>query len=178
MAILRRLTASLLVVALASCRPAPDALDWDTVEAMIAHNFPGVPSLTTEELAAGLASESRDIILLDAREAAEFDVSHLPGAHHVGSDTEAVARLADGSPDALIVVYCSVGYRSAALVANLIERGYTNAVNLEGSIFRWASETRPLSRGAMNVREVHPYDDEWGTLLPPDLWAYTPRPVP
>ena len=47
-------------------------------------------------------------------------------------------------------------------------------MNLEGSIFRWAGEGRPVYRDGVRVEQVHPYDDRWGALLPRTLWAYAP----
>ena len=161
-----------LLFAVAGC--APDALDWGTVERMIAAEFPAVPGLTTRALAARLAADPAGVVLLDARAAGEFAVSHLPGAHHVGSDAAAASRLAAAAPGATVVAYCSVGYRSAALVARLRGLGHANAVNLEGSIFRWAAEGRPVYRGGARVAQVHPYDDAWGALLPRPLWAFAP----
>ena len=42
---------------------------------------------------------------------------------------------------------------------------YTNVRNLDGSIFQWANEGRPLVRGNQRVQDVHPYDENWGRLL-------------
>jgi hypothetical protein len=49
-------------------------------------------------------------------------------------------------------------------------------MNLEGSIFQWANECRPVYRDAAEVQQVHPYDGIWGKLLDKDLRAYTPSP--
>ena len=75
---------------------------------------------------------------------------------------------------ATVVAYCSVGYRSARLAAALRDRGLADVHNLEGSIFRWANEDRPLFRGDTPVRRVHPFDETWGVLLAPDRRAYSP----
>ena len=55
-----------------------------------------------------------------------------------------------------IVVYCSVGYRSSELAEFLMKTGFTEVYNLEGSIFRWANEGRPVYRAEERVRVVHP----------------------
>lgn len=165
---------SLLVVAGTACGQDSQPLDWSAVDAMIAGEFPDVPGVSTAELAAELAANPTGVVILDARAADEFAVSHLPGARLVGADADAAGRLAAAAPDARVVVYCSVGYRSAALVDRLREQGHANAVNLEGSIFRWAGEGRPVYRDGMRVERVHPYDDRWGALLPRTLWAYAP----
>ena len=167
------IVAAALAAASAACNHASQPLDWNVVDAMIAEEFPEVPSVTTDDLGLSLATDTAEVVLLDARDAEEFAVSHLPGAHHVGSDAAAADRLAAAAaPDAVVVVYCSVGYRSAALVERLRGSGRANAVNLQGSIFRWAGEGRPVYRGTERVEQVHPYDDNWGTLLPRSLWAY------
>lgn len=167
-----RSTAACLIALLAAGACAPRALDWHSVERLIAEQFPDVPSVTTHELAALLSSAADGVVLLDARGAEEFAVSHLRGARHVGSDAAAAGRLAAVAPDATVVAYCAVGYRSAALVARLRAMGHAHAVNLAGSIFRWAGEGRPVYRGGARVEQVHPYDEAWGALLPRSLWAF------
>ena len=170
-----RSAAAGLIALLAAGACAPRALDWHAVERLIAEQFPDVPSVTTHELAALLSSAADGVVLLDARGAEEFAVSRLRGARHVGSDAAAAGRLAAAAPDAAVVAYCAVGYRSAALVARLRAMGHAHAVNLAGSIFRWAGEGRPVYRGGARVEQVHPYDAAWGALLPRPLWAFTPR---
>jgi hypothetical protein len=70
-----------------------------------------------------------------------------------------------------IVTYCAVGYRSGALATKLREAGFTSVRNLEGSIFQWANEHRPLVRGDEPVTTVHPYSSLWGRLLIDDARA-------
>jgi hypothetical protein len=38
---------------------------------------------------------------------------------------------------------------------------------VEGSIFEWANERRPLVCDGKHVTRVHPYDALWGHLLQP-----------
>jgi rhodanese-related sulfurtransferase len=160
-----------VVIAQVNCvREEP--LDWDQVASLIDSEFPGLPTLTTAELQSVLSSD-RPVLLLDVRTPEEFAISHLQGAHQTDSTETAVATVAMTDPGALVVAYCSVGYRSAALVQQLRDRGI-DAVNLEGSIFQWANENRPVYRGPGPVTEVHPFDDSWGTLLERNLWAYDP----
>ena len=159
----------LFVVTQVNCS-REEPLDWDQVASLVDSEFPGLPTLTTTELQNAISAD-RPVLLLDVRAPDEFAISHLQGAQRADTVETAVAILATADPDALVVAYCSVGYRSAALVQELRDRGI-DAANLEGSIFRWANENRPVYRGANPVREVHPFDDSWGTLLERDLWAY------
>ncbi len=141
-------------------------LAWSTVLESIRRDYPTVPQLSTDSLAAWLAdSTATPPVLLDVREPDEYAVSHLRGALRVAPDSFSVAQLDSLPRDTPIVAYCSVGYRSAAVVQRLREAGYTRAVNLEGSLFRWANEGRPVYRDGAPVREVHPYNRLWGRLL-------------
>ena len=67
--------------------------------------------------------------------------------------------------DRPIVVYCSVGYRSSILARKLQDMGFTKVYNLEGSIFKWANEDRPLVQNQTTGYKVHPYNAHWGRLL-------------
>ena len=130
-------------------------MTWPAIKARIAKEFPKVKSIGTAELA---KAEPKPV-LLDVRTAAEFDVSHLSGARRVDPDAAASkVALPKNTP---IVTYCSVGYRSAKFAQRLQDAGFTNVRNLEGSIFQWANEGRPVEPGT----KVHPYDKKWGVLL-------------
>ncbi|NND88562.1 MAG: rhodanese-like domain-containing protein, partial [Flavobacteriaceae bacterium] len=52
-----------------------------------------------------------EVIFLDAREIAEFEISHIPNAQWVGyndfSETELTSILQD--KDQAIIIYCSIG---------------------------------------------------------------------
>lgn len=126
---------------------------------------PGVPWVDSATLAQWLTQpEGRQLVLLDVRETSEFDVSHLRGARRVSPDARDMAALRLPRT-ATIIVYCSVGYRSAALGQRLRAAGYQQVFNLQGGIFQWANEGRDLHRGSTPVNQVHPYDREWGRLL-------------
>ncbi|MFO8099772.1 MAG: rhodanese-like domain-containing protein [Salinibacter sp.] len=151
-------------------------LKWSAVNRMIAADYPGVPTLTTDSLAARLAdSTASRPLLLDARSAEEYAVSHLPGARRVDPEADALPPDLDTvSRSRPIVVYCSVGYRSARVTTKLRDQGFTDVRNLDGSIFRWANEGRPIVRGDTPADGVHPYDQTWGTLLNDSLHRWTP----
>jgi rhodanese-related sulfurtransferase len=141
---------------------------WEETFAKIAQDFPGTPGLSTAELVTWLADSGRTRpILLDVREMAEYEVSHLRHAKRVSPE----AKIPDLklAKDAPIVAYCSVGYRSSGFVQRLRAAGYTRAYNLRGSLFTWANEGRPLYQGSKITTKVHPYNRRWGLLLKPEL---------
>lgn len=149
-------------------------LDWPTILAKVRSEFPQVRQMSTTELA---AQAPASVLLVDTRTADEFAVSHLRGA--VRADTvemlQSIIRL--GRPEQRVVLYCSVGYRSAKLADALRRAGQSNVWNLEGSIFTWANEGRPVVRDGAEVSEVHPYDSRWGTLLDKKYWPAIWRPA-
>jgi rhodanese-related sulfurtransferase len=146
---------------------------WDNVDAWLAIRYADVETISTHELDDVIALNQRDplstpLLLLDIREASEFAVSHIPSARHVSPSTVtdfAERELVQFDRSQLIVVYCSVGVRSAAAADELQSLGFTHVKNLRGSIFQWANENRSLAGGV----RVHPFDVTWVQLLRADL---------
>ncbi len=164
----RRLVALLLAAPLAlHCGGS----SLSQLKALVRASFPGVPQMSIEELDRRLGEEPQPLVI-DVREPFEYEVSHLPGAVHAqGKDIAEV--IAEAEPERPVVLYCSVGYRSSAAVADLIQLNdpdlYDRLWNLEGSIFEWANSGRPVYRGREEVDRVHPYGEQWGKLLEPHL---------
>jgi rhodanese-related sulfurtransferase len=138
-------------------------LAWMVVKRLIQQKFPTVERISTGQLASWLASDLPPPVLIDARKPEEYAVSHLPGAHHL--PTLAAVQQSTVSAEAAIVVYCSVGYRSARLAQQLQDAGYTHAMNLEGSIFEWHNQGQPLVVDGEPTNSIHSYNRTWGMLL-------------
>jgi len=150
---------SISIVGLLSWR----SLAFWILKPLIRRKFPTVEWLTTQELAQWQNSQKPQPILLDARNAAEYQVSHLQQAQHINPKQPELSALP--SQETPIVVYCSVGYRSAKIAAKLTKAGYKHVYNLKGSIFQWVNEGRPVFQGNNQTTHVHPYDRLWGQLL-------------
>ncbi|MEM6434526.1 MAG: rhodanese-like domain-containing protein [Cyanobacteria bacterium P01_D01_bin.115] len=140
-------------------------LAWILVKQLIHQKFPAVETISTSQLATWLASDRQPPVLIDARKPEEYAVSHLPRARLL--PTLAAVQQSEVSPDAQVVVYCSVGYRSARLAQQLQAAGYTRVINLEGSIFEWHNRGQLLVTGGEATQAVHPYNRVWGMLLMP-----------
>ncbi len=148
------------------------SIEWFILEQTLRHRFAKVKWIDTAQLAEWLAHKQRPPpVLLDVRTEAEWNVSHLPGARRVDPKAP-VEEVISGIPkETPIVTYCAVGYRSGELATKLTEAGFTNVQNLEGSIFQWANEHRPLVHEDKPVTRVHPYSSMWGRLLRHDVRA-------
>jgi len=145
------------------------ALAW--ISRGIENAMPAVHSIDLEALRGLLAdAPGAPVQLLDARSPEEYRLSHLPGARlcdPAGDAELAETTLHDLDASKPVVVYCSVGFRSARLALRLEKAGFSDVRNLRGGIFAWASEeTAPSLEGEAPDR-VHPYGFPFGYLLPP-----------
>lgn len=114
------------------------------------------------------------MILIDVRQANEFAVSRIPNAINIVDD-QALVDFAKANPKAKLVLYCSVGLRSAEKVTLLKRAGVNNATNMVGSIFAWANHGLPLENTQGVTSSVHPYNWLWGwRYLGEALHSYQP----
>ncbi|MGI8431043.1 MAG: rhodanese-like domain-containing protein [Chthoniobacterales bacterium] len=161
--------------ALSGCR----SIDWFLLKRTLRAKFSDVDWITTDELATWLNSEARPApVLLDVRTTAEWQVSHLAGARRIDPQASAEEAGAGIAKDTPIVTYCAVGYRSGVVARRLRKAGYEHVQDLEGSIFEWANEGRPLVHDGAKVTKVHPVDATWGRLLRDEVRAPLPSPRP
>jgi sulfur-carrier protein adenylyltransferase/sulfurtransferase len=85
-----------------------------------------------------------EIVLLDVREADEYEQGALPRAVHLPRgflEFQVEGRIPDKS--APVVVYCAAGSRSVFAAKTMEELGYENVVSLAGGFNRWKDEGRP-----------------------------------
>ena len=148
---------------------------WPEINADLAADYPDVPVINVGQLHQRLNDASVPApLLVDTRSAEEFAISHLPGAVHA-EDAQAV-RVLIGQIDATrpVVLYCSVGVRSARVAQELIAAGADQISNLQGSIFEWANRGLPLMRGSQPEKSVHPFSRKWSKLLDRKYWSHEP----
>ena len=95
-----------------------------------------------------------ETLLIDIREAPEFNKGHLPGAvlsprgllefeiHGLVARTATNSDIAPEDRD--IVLYCGTGGRSALAAETLNKMGYRNALSMDGGIVAWAAARLPI----------------------------------
>ena len=148
------------------CSQNQETPAWVEVLRDIRNKYPEVKQLRTDELYSWITGPGGgSVILIDARKKEEFQVSHISGARHIPYNKDPSKYLANIKQGDPIVVYCSVGYRSSILAEKLQKMGFTEVHNLEGSLFKWANEGKPLVQGQKEIHKVHPYNSHWGRLL-------------
>jgi len=111
-------------------------------------------SLITERGGAGVSPmqatlliNREDAVIVDVRETAEFEQSHLPNARHIplGQLKERMAEL-EKFKERAIVVYCAVGNRSASAATMLSKEGFTKVSSLAGGIGAWQQASLPTTK--------------------------------
>ena len=97
------------------------------------------------------ATHARELIdsggplVIDVREQNEWDEGHIPGAVHVPRGN-LESRIERAAPDHSrpVLVYCSVGNRSAFAAKTLAELGYGDVVSLSGGFTDWKRNGFPV----------------------------------
>ncbi len=106
------------------------------------------------------------VVLLDAREPQEYEVSHLKNAKFVGFNQFNISILQYLPKNSEIVVYCSIGVRSEKIGEKLKAAGFTNVKNLYGSIFEWVNQgNQVFDTQNRPTKKVHAFNKKWGVWL-------------
>lgn len=112
------------------------------------------------------AANRNSYTFLDAREAEEYNVSHISNALFIGYDHFELSAVNDLPRNTPLIVYCSIGKRSENITKELLKEGFNNVHNLYGGIFEWVNggngvvdnENKPTNK-------VHAYGRFWGKFL-------------
>ncbi len=103
-----------------------------------------------------------NMVILDARERSEYEVSHLPNAVFIGYNNFEKKLVDSLAKDRPIVVYCSIGYRSEKIGEKLQKLGFTKVYNLYGSIFEWVNQGNVVvDKNGQPTKKVHTYNKNW-----------------
>ena len=85
-----------------------------------------------------------------------------------------------------IITYCSVGMRAATMAQRINEelqrkkeheehgeKTSFNVYNLDGAIFKWINEQKPLvDSNEEDTQYCHPFSYVWGFMIPPKTRKY------
>ena len=86
----------------------------------------------------------KDVLLVDVREPAEYEIVRIPGAVLIPKGDilsgEALAKLPQ---DRQIVLHCKSGVRSAEALAALKAAGFKDAVHVQGGVLSWIKSVDP-----------------------------------
>ena len=103
-----------------------------------------VQETTVDDVKAKLDRKEK-FLLIDVREESEYAKDHLPGAVHLGKgiiERDIEERVPDHN--AMMILYCGGGFRSALAADNLQKMGYTHVISMDGGIRGWREKGFPL----------------------------------
>jgi rhodanese-related sulfurtransferase len=135
------------------------------------HNKNNIPYISVQEL----AMPKTDVIILDARELEEYNVSHINNAVFVGYDAFDLQKTIQKLPNKhqKIVVYCSLGIRSEIIANKLKLAGFTNVFNLYGGIFEWKNNNfSVVNQQNKETDSVQVFSKEWSKWLTKGIKVY------
>ncbi len=139
------------------------AQDYDSFEKLKNEIISKTIPLISAENLKKVENTKTPLLILDAREKKEYDVSHIKGAKHVGYDYFKMPKTEGVDKSTTIVVYCSVGYRSEKVGEKLKKAGFKKVMNLHGGIFEWKNKGYPVYDNDGNeTQKIHAYDKSWG----------------
>ncbi|NDY70510.1 sulfurtransferase [Desulfobacter hydrogenophilus] len=102
--------------------------------------FTPAKSMDTAQTKAFLSTHpSEEATILDVRQPAEYERSHIPGAVLIPLP-ELSDRLGELDPDKPTLVYCAVGGRSRIAAQMLAGEDFKKVINVSGGIKSWESE--------------------------------------
>jgi len=103
--------------------------------------------LTVGELAAAVdrGGPTRPLVV-DVRQAGEFESGHVTEAWHVGAG-DLLGRLQDLPRDRAIATVCAAGYRASIAASILDAAGFSNVSWVAGGMDAWLAQGLPVDRG-------------------------------
>ena len=107
--------------------------------------------LSVTELAKAVQRGDADApLVVDVRQASEYEAGHVAGAWHIGAG-DLPGRLADLPHDRPIAAICAGGYRASVAASLLDAAGFTKVSWVAGGMDAWASHGFPLERGGTHA---------------------------
>lgn len=95
--------------------------------------------------AVALMNTEDDVTVIDVREPNEYIEGHIENARHITLGKVA-EQLGDMDHNAVIIVTCHQGTRSAAACKTLTNLGYTRVHELQGGMMGWKDANLPVTR--------------------------------
>jgi rhodanese-related sulfurtransferase len=113
---------------------------------------PPIPTIDVEEAERRLREDPASPLLIDVREANEFDEVRVAGAVLIPTSAF-MTRVGELPTDRPLMVMCHMGGRSAAVTGFLVRAGRTDVVNIAGGMDAWERAGLPVRRGVVEAGE-------------------------
>jgi len=102
-------------------------------------------SISVSELAKKLQADP-DVVVIDVRQASEYEAGHVPGALHLhaGDLPDRLSELPRNRPIATI---CASGYRSSVAAGLLHQAGFSDVSAVRDGLPQWQAAGYPVDTG-------------------------------
>lgn len=114
-------------------------------EQLVAEAKKHIAEISPEEAAQKF--QNAEAVLIDVREKDEYDEEHIPNAIHLSRGTlelDIEEKVAD--PNAVVILHCGGGGRSALAAESLQKMGYKNVRSMAGGFKAWKAAGLPTAR--------------------------------
>ena len=112
---------------------------------LVAEAKKNITEISPEDAAAKL--QSKEAVIVDVRDKEEHDEEHIPHAINLSRGTiefEIDEKVSD--PNAMVIVHCGGGGRSALAAESLQKMGYKNVRSMAGGLKAWKAAGLPTTK--------------------------------
>jgi hydroxyacylglutathione hydrolase len=106
--------------------------------------------LPVGDLARHLSSGPDAPLLIDVRQASEYESGHVPGSVHIGAG-DLPGRLAELSRGQPVMTICETGYRASLAASVLRVAGFQHVTSVSDGVTGWQAAGYPLEFGPMSL---------------------------
>ena len=105
------------------------------------NNFPEISPITLQQR---INAQDSDFVLIDVRTPAEYQFSHINGAHPIplAELSQQIDRIKKLAENKQLITYCAIGPRSYQALG-LLKQHQINAFNLTGGFEAWYALNNP-----------------------------------
>jgi rhodanese-related sulfurtransferase len=128
-----------------------------------------------------LVQSGAPVVVLDVRSRAEYLVSKIPGAIHVGKGgertlSEVIDEQLGKGDDTTWMMYCAAGYNSARSISGLPRKLKERMFNILGGAIGYANAGGSLvvPSGEESTNRIHGYDAYWARFVRPPFKPVVP----
>lgn len=104
-----------------------------------------ITEISPEDAAAKM--QNKEAVIIDVRDKDEYDEGHIPNALHLSRgllELDIEEKVPD--PNAMVVVHCGGGGRSALAAESLQKMGYKNVRSMAGGLKAWKAAGLPTTK--------------------------------